>query len=293
MDEYANGTNAVVAVIAYTGYDMEDAMVINKMSYERGFGHGSLYLTVTVDLNDFKRRGEPLTFRFGNLRDTGAPPSPPQGAIAEGQDGGHEHLLREKLYEDQLGADGFPAVGQTLNQGDPLCCYVDESTGRHSVRRHKMSESATVEEVRLLGGETSGAPCEKATVKLRVNRNPVPGDKFSSRHGQKGVMSRLWPAEDMPFTESGLQPDILFNPHGFPSRMTIGMLLESMSGKSGACHGASQDGTPFRFSEEDTAVDYFGEQLAAAGFSYHGAPPPPHTPHTAPRPPMSPSLHRY
>ena len=105
MDEYANGTNAVVAVIAYTGYDMEDAMVINKMSYERGFGHGSLYLTVTVDLNDFKRRGEPLTFRFGNLRDTGAPPSPPQGAIAEGQDGGHEHLLLCRRHT-RLGGSG-------------------------------------------------------------------------------------------------------------------------------------------------------------------------------------------
>ena len=81
MDEYANGTNAVVAVIAYTGYDMEDAMVINKMSYERGFGHGSLYLTVTVDLNDFKRRGEPLTFRFGNLRDTGAPQAHHRGRL--------------------------------------------------------------------------------------------------------------------------------------------------------------------------------------------------------------------
>ena len=69
LDDYAMGTNAVVAVISYTGYDMEDAMIINKASYERGFGHGSLYLTVTVDLNDYKRKGEPLTYRFGNLRE--------------------------------------------------------------------------------------------------------------------------------------------------------------------------------------------------------------------------------
>ena len=270
MDEYANGTNAVVAVISYTGYDMEDAMIINKMSYERGFGFGSLYLTVTVDLNDMRRKGEPLTHRFGNLRDSGGPPSPPPGADMEEA---HADSEEARLYEKKLGADGFPSVGQTLKAGDPICAYVDESTGRHGTKKHKSSEDAVVEEVRLLGSEASGAPCTVAKIKLRVNRNPIPGDKFSSRHGQKGVMARLWPAQDMPFTESGLQPDILFNPHGFPSRMTIGMLLESMAGKAGASHGVAQDGTPFRFSEQHRAVDYFGEQLLQAGFAYHGTEP--------------------
>jgi len=213
-----------------------------------------------------KRKGEPLTHRFGNMRDSGGPPTPPPGSQADDSRAEGEELL----YEKTLGADGFPAIGQTLQQGDPLCAFVDESTGRHGVKRHKSSENATVEEVRLLGGEGANALCEKATIKLRINRNPIPGDKFSSRHGQKGVMSRLWPAEDMPFTESGLTPDILFNPHGFPSRMTIGMLLESMAGKAGASHGVAQDGTPFRFSEKHRAVDYFGEQLRTAGFAYHG-----------------------
>jgi len=88
---------------------------------------------------------------------------------------------------------------------------------------------------------------ERVLLKLRCNRNPIVGDKFSSRHGQKGILSRLWPHEDMPFTESGLVPDILFNPHGFPSRMTIGMLIESVAGKVAAIHGTpKQDGTPFR-----------------------------------------------
>ena len=210
LDEYPMGTNAVVAVISYTGYDMEDAMIINKMSYERGFGHGSLYLTVTIDLNDFKRRGEPLTYRFGNLRDTVGPPSPPPGA--EATDAPDEE---ERLFEKKLGADGFPPIGALVNQGEPLCAYVDESTGRHSVKRHKMSEPAFVEEVRLLGSDASDARCEKASIKLRINRNPVPGDKFSSRHGQKGVMSRLWPAQDMPFTESGITPGTL---HPAPPR---------------------------------------------------------------------------
>ena len=74
----------------------------------------------------------------------------------------------------------------------------------------------------------------------------------------------------MPFTESGMQPDIIINPHAFPSRMTIGMLVESLAGKSGALHGVTQDSTPFKFDEENTAADYFGHQLLQAGYNYHG-----------------------
>jgi len=110
-------------------------------------------------------------------------------------------------------------------------------------------------------------------IKLREPRNAAIGDKFSSRHGQKGTLSRIWPHEDMPFTDSGMVPDLLINPHAFPSRMTVGMLIESMAGKAGAMHGAHQDGTPFMFSEEDRAVDYFGKQLLDAGYNYYGSEP--------------------
>ena len=175
-----------------------------------------------------------------------------------------------RLFCERLGEDGLPPVGARLKHDDPLCAIVDETTGRHTLKRHKYTDEAVVEGVQLLGGDGSAAGCEAAQIKLRFNRNPIPGDKFASRHGQKGVMSRLWPAEDMPFSESGLVPDILFNPHGFPSRMTIGMLLESMAGKAGALHGLRQDSTPFQYDEKERAVDAFGEQLAAAGYAYHG-----------------------
>jgi len=114
-------------------------------------------------------------------------------------------------------------------------------------------------------------------VTTRYDRNPIVGDKFSSRHGQKGVLSVLWPQVDMPFTESGMSPDVIINPHAFPSRMTIGMLVESMAGKSAALHGKAVDATPFGVLQGDepgeTAVDYFGKQLVRAGYAYHGSEP--------------------
>jgi DNA-directed RNA polymerase I subunit RPA2 len=106
--------------------------------------------------------------------------------------------------------------------------------------------------------------------KMRINRNPVIGDKFSSRHGQKGVMSVLWPQTDMPFSEQGLVPDIIINPHAFPSRMTIGMLIESMGGKAGALNGQIAETSPFQPYDRDSPVDYFGKQLLKHGYNYHG-----------------------
>jgi DNA-directed RNA polymerase I subunit RPA2 len=80
----------------------------------------------------------------------------------------------------------------------------------------------------------------------------------------------MWPSEDLPFTESGLIPDILFNPHGFPSRMTIAMMIETMAGKTAAMRGEVHDATPFVFDEQNTAIDYFGKQLADCGYNYFG-----------------------
>ena len=77
------------------------------------------------------------------------------------------------------------------------------------------------------------------------------------------MCSRLYPTEDLPFTESGLVPDIIFNPHGFPSRMTIGMLIEFMAGKSAVLHGLCHDGTPFQFNDDYPAVEYYGKLLKA------------------------------
>ncbi|CAG8757166.1 15604_t:CDS:2, partial [Acaulospora colombiana] len=98
-----------------------------------------------------------------------------------------------------------------------------------------------------IGGDAGDSELQKVHITVRITRSPVVGDN-----------------------ESGIQPDVIINPHAFPSRMTIGMFVESMAGKAGAMHGLAQDATPFEFSEDDTAIDYFGKQLLAAGYNYYG-----------------------
>ncbi|XP_025021432.1 DNA-directed RNA polymerase I subunit RPA2 isoform X2 [Python bivittatus] len=242
MDSYPIGTNAVVAVISYSGYDMEDAMILSKSSWERGFGHGSIYKTERIDLAEKVKQGEDnLVFGIG----------------------------RDKPVQS-LDPDGLPHVGARLQYGDPYYSYVNLNTGESFVTYHKNKEICIVDNIKVCSNDTGTGRFKCVCVTFRVPRNPTIGDKFASRHGQKGILSRLWPAEDMPFTESGMVPDILFNPHGFPSRMTIGMLIESMAGKSASLHGLCHDATPFTFSEENSAVEYFGKLLKAAGYNYYG-----------------------
>ena len=222
MDLYPQGTNAIVAVISYTGYDMEDAMIINKAAYERGFKHGSMYKTATVDLDDeekkMSRDGDRVNLCFGNIKP--ASKSDPPG------------LGRVKIVES-LDEDGLPFEGDIVAYGEPICCLINPLTGEHKIIKHKETEAAHVDTVRVIGSgsaQKTGSSSNKATVRrvsitMRFKRNPIIGDKFSSRHGQKGTLSVLWPQQDMPFTESGMTPDVMINPHAFPSRMTIGMLI--------------------------------------------------------------------
>ena len=136
MDSFPNGTNAIVAVISYTGYDMEDAMILNKSAHERGFGYGTVYKSQIVDLKDLQGRSASsssptLHFGFGyDIR----------------TDGDRMHPCCELLD-----LDGLPFVGTRLNPGDPISAYIDDTTGRTKFVKYKGDEIAYVDTVRLLG----------------------------------------------------------------------------------------------------------------------------------------------
>jgi DNA-directed RNA polymerase I subunit RPA2 len=269
MDNYPLGTNAIVAVISYTGYDMEDAMVLNKASCERGFGHGSIYKGQFIDLKDLssKHGVDVNKLEFGRIPN-----------IADYKQG-HGRLA---MKLDQLDLDGLPFVGAYLEEGDAFYSYYNAESHSFNAITYNGSEPAYVDQVKMLfddinekkfrvGDVTARTDrLQRVFIMLRIPRNPSIGDKFSSRHGQKGICSRKVPMEDMPFTESGMTPDIIFNPHGFPSRMTIGMLIEFMAGKAAALHGCCYDATPFTYSEEKDPISYFGECLKQAGYNYYG-----------------------
>ncbi len=259
-DLFGNGMNAIVAVISYTGNDMEDALIINQGSLNRGFAHGTVYETKKVNIENAQAGSRKKLFPVTNPKDP------------------------EKKTID---IDGLPAVGVRIPQKAALYGLCDahvsyddssEATNLITWTRHKSVETHTVDSVIISdrsgykgGKEKEQAGIRHATIRTRVSRTPIVGDKFASRAGQKGTVAAAWPMEDMPFSESGMVPDIMFNPNGFPSRMTIGMIVESMAGKAGALHGKFQDSTPFRFDENNRAIEHFAEQLARAGYSYYGS----------------------
>nr|TKV93120.1 hypothetical protein SEVIR_9G205100v2 [Setaria viridis] len=252
MDEFPSGTNAIVAVLAYTGYDMEDAMILNKSAVDRGMFRGHIYQTECIDLSKKNRENVPEIFAKSVLsRDTST----------------------------AIDSDGLPRLGQTVHPNEQYYSVYNRLTGAIRPVRLKGTEPAFIDYVAVNGASSKG-DFQKANIRLRRVRNPIIGDKFSSRHGQKGVCSQLWPDIDMPFSaNTGMRPDLIINPHAFPSRMTIAMLLESMAAKAGSLHGKFMDATPFASSvkkegkdprKPDSIVDELGPMLASYGFNYHG-----------------------
>ncbi|TXT08812.1 hypothetical protein VHUM_02940 [Vanrija humicola] len=242
-DRLPAGQNATVAVMSYSGYDIEDALIVNRASADRGFGRCHVLKKQTIQLKHFNNG---TAERLAMLPPDQRPDS-------------HSWL-------DQ---DGLVAPGSVVAQGDVLASRETPLDTRGTVAGfkpspvvHKLPEPTNIDKVMVTDNEEG----QLIKILTRQTRRPELGDKFSSRHGQKGVCGLIVPQQDMPFNDQGVCPDIIMNPHGFPSRMTVGKMIELLSGKAGVISGKLQYGTAFGGSK---VVD-MSKILIDNGFSYAG-----------------------
>ena len=228
MHEMPYGMNAIVAIACYGGYNQEDSIIMNRSAVQRGLFRG-LYYTMYKDeehRNVTSGREEkfmkPQKFNTRKYKNT--------SYAAIGENG--IPILNATLQENDV------VIGKVVNlRNDPGgYAYRDAST------THKNSETARIDGV-WQDKNSDGYPFIK--VRVVSERIPQIGDKFSSRHGQKGTVGMLLDEQDMPFTGSGLRPDLIMNPHAVPSRMTIAQLMENIFGKIGVQRGTLGDGTPY------------------------------------------------
>src|SRR3990170_135037 len=254
-DDRPAGQNCVLAVLSFQGYNMEDAVVFNRSSVDRGFGRSTFFRIYEGECRQY----------LGGLRDKFEIPEPG----TRGYRGDRYYRL---LEEDGIISAEADVSGNTVLVGRTspprfLEEYrefeVKGPTKRDSSVGMRPSEVGVVDTI-FVTESIEGSKLVK--VKVRDTRIPELGDKFASRHGQKGVIGLLVPQEDMPFTVDGIVPDIIINPHAMPSRMTIGQFVETLGGKTASQMGEIIDGTAF----ENIGPDSIGELLAKLGFQKSG-----------------------
>ncbi|HEV2192145.1 MAG TPA: DNA-directed RNA polymerase subunit B [Nitrosopumilaceae archaeon] len=257
LEDRPAGQNCVVAVLPFDGYNIEDAIVLSRSSVERGLGRTFFYRIYEAEAKQYP----------GGMRDNFEIPN------AEANIRGFRGEKAYRLLEE----DGVIATESTVQGGDILIGKTSPPRFMEEYREFEVkgpyrrdtsigvrpSENGVVDTVVMTQSHDGGRMYK---IRVRDVRVPEIGDKFASRHGQKGVVGLLVNHEDLPYTADGVVPDVLINPHAFPSRMTVGMFLESVTGKAAALRGTKMDGSAF---VGEKLEDVKGV-LESAGFKYSG-----------------------
>jgi DNA-directed RNA polymerase II subunit RPB2 len=234
------GQNIVVAIMTYTGYNQEDSNMINRASLDRGRFRSIFYRTYKDEERKNQSSGDEEKFCHPDPVET-------------------KHIKNAKY--DKVGEDGFVPKDVYVTPDDVLIGKVvplrvptgavlpaGAKKSRDVSKMPRNNESGYVDKVYK---NRNGEGYSFVKIRMRQDRIPEIGDKFSSRHGQKGTMGMILNPEDMPQTATGIVPDIIINPHCIPSRMTIAQLMETLMSKLGCMAGCLGDGSPFG----ETTVD--------------------------------------
>ncbi len=254
-DKHPSGQNVVVAVMCYKGYNMEDAVILNKGSIERGFGRCTYYRPAIT---------EELRYSGGLMDQVTVPDKDVKGYKSE-----HDYRLLEDdgiVYPEASVEEEDVIIGKV--SPPRFLSSLDEYSLATNIRREssialRHGEQGIIDFVAVTENEEGN---KLVQVRVRDPRIPEIGDKFVSRHGQKGVIGLIIPSSDMPYTANGIVPDIVFTPHGIPSRMTVSHLLELLAGKTGSLSGRFVDGTTFDGEKEED----LRKELLSHGFREDG-----------------------
>lgn len=254
-EKHPAGQNIVVAIMSYKGYNMEDAIILNKGSIDRGLSRSTYYRPSIA---------EELRYSGGLVDEISIPDKEVKGYKSEKD---YRYLEKDGIiYPEAAIEEGDVLIGKT--SPPRFLSSLDEYDLASSTRRESSvfvrHGQRGIVDFALITENAEGN--KLVQIRVRDQRIPEIGDKFTSRHGQKGVIGLILPQSDMPFSASGIVPDLIFSPHGIPSRMTISHLIELLGGKVGALSSRYINGTTFDAEPEEK----LRKELLSLGFRENG-----------------------